>query len=134
MQTFLPYKSYFLSAKCLDWRRLGKQRVEAYQILNVLLARTGKDGWKNHPAVKMWRGYESSLALYFNTIVEEWIFRGYNNNMKFEPVEFEIIDPPWLGDERLHSSHRANLLRKDFTYYRKFGWREEPAEGYFWPS
>ena len=39
MQTFLPYPSFDASAKVLDYRRLGKQRVEAYQILNTI---TGK--------------------------------------------------------------------------------------------
>jgi hypothetical protein len=27
MQTFLPYPSFVKSAKCLDYRRLGKQRA-----------------------------------------------------------------------------------------------------------
>jgi hypothetical protein len=137
MQTFLPVKSYSFIAKILDWRRLGKQRVEAYQILNILLDRTTKTGWKNHPAVKMWKGYEISLSLYMNEMIREWKIRGYNNNMLYEDIgkscKSDIIHPPWLGDERLHSSHRANLLRKDYKYYSKFGWSEEPVEGYFWP-
>ena len=37
MQTFLPYPSFVESAKALDNKRLGKQRVEAYQILKTLL-------------------------------------------------------------------------------------------------
>lgn len=36
MQTFLPYADFSMSAKCLDYRRLGKQRVEAMQILNAI--------------------------------------------------------------------------------------------------
>ena len=52
MQTFLPYKSFKDSFKVLDYRRLGKQRVEAYQILNVLLGRTKTKGWSNHPATE----------------------------------------------------------------------------------
>ena len=36
MQTFLPYPDFTQSAKTLDYRRLGKQRVEAWQILNAL--------------------------------------------------------------------------------------------------
>ena len=45
MQTFLPYKSFNKSFKVLDYRRLGKQRVEAMQILNVLLGRRKTKGW-----------------------------------------------------------------------------------------
>lgn len=37
MQTFLPYASYTKSAKALDNKRLGKQRVETLQVLQVLL-------------------------------------------------------------------------------------------------
>ena len=36
MQTFLPFKSFHDSAKCLDYRRLGKQRVEVLQLLKAL--------------------------------------------------------------------------------------------------
>jgi len=51
VQTFLPYTDFIKSAKCLDYKRLGKQRVEAKQILNILLGETTKAGWTNHPAV-----------------------------------------------------------------------------------
>jgi len=37
MQTFLPYASYAESAKALDNKRLGKQRVETLQVFQVLL-------------------------------------------------------------------------------------------------
>ncbi|KAL3696168.1 hypothetical protein R1sor_010244 [Riccia sorocarpa] len=36
LNTFLPYSSFERSIQCLDNRRLGKQRVEAKQILNVI--------------------------------------------------------------------------------------------------
>ena len=36
MQTFLPYQNFIKSAKCLDYKRLGKQRVEALQIHNII--------------------------------------------------------------------------------------------------
>ena len=36
MQTFLPYESFEESASVLDWRRLGKQRVEGMQIINAI--------------------------------------------------------------------------------------------------
>lgn len=59
MQTFLPYQSFSDSASALDRQRLGKQRVEAWQILQAL---TGASrGWAHHPAAKMWRGFERAL-------------------------------------------------------------------------
>lgn len=36
MQTFLSYPDFTQSSKCLDDKRLGKQRVECLQILNTL--------------------------------------------------------------------------------------------------
>jgi len=40
MQTFLPFPDFAESAKCLDNRRLGKQRVEAKQILRINLLKS----------------------------------------------------------------------------------------------
>ena len=132
MQTFLPYSSFSKSFKVLDYRRLGKQRVEAKQILNVLLDRTTTKGWRNHPIVRMWDGYAPSLQLYHNLCITEWIHQGYNNNMELEDITDPIIYPHWLGNKSFHSSHRANLLRKDYEYYSQFGWDEDSENPYTW--
>jgi len=133
MQTFLPYPNLKKSLKTLDGRRLGKQRVEAFQILNILLNRTNKKGWRNHPVVSMWRGYENALKLYFNKAVKLWISRGYKNTMKLEVIEGKIILPNWIGSEKFHSSHRSNLLRKDKEFYSRFEWKEKNDLDYVWP-
>lgn len=44
MQTFLPYISFEESAACLDYRRLGKQRLEAKQLLNAIQPDYKRDG------------------------------------------------------------------------------------------
>lgn len=132
MQTFLPYPSFKRSAKVLDYRRLGKQRVEAFQLIEGM-RKPKQFGWRNHPAFKMWLGHSNALKMYFNTMVEEWIGRGYNNTMEPYVLRGNIFLPKWIGTRRLHSSHRANLLRKDPEHYGRFGWKEEPAEGYYWP-
>lgn len=138
MQTFLPYSSFFISAACLDYKRLGKQRVEAKQILNVLLGKAkindkGIIAWANHPAVKMWRGYELALAWYHNIMIQEWICRGYKNTMLLEELNGKLVFPPWLGNVDFHASHRSNLLRKDYQYYKAFGWPESLDLPYYWP-
>ena len=132
MQTFLPHKSFKKSFKVLDYRRLGKQRVESHQILNVLLNRTQTKGWRNHPIVRMWEGYEPALQLYFNMCVGEWVNRGYNNNMLLEDITEPIIYPHWLGNKSFHSSHRANLLRKDYEFYSIYKWKEDSENPYTW--
>lgn len=133
MQTFLPYESFKQSFACLDYRRLGKQRVEAMQILKAL--NNSNYGWQNHPAVKMWRGYEDALKLYMNLCIDEWIRRGYNNNMERAKLNGLVESfPPWLGDEKFHASHRSNLIRKDAEYYLKYGWNEPIDLDYVWPT
>ena len=133
MQTFLPYKDFYKSLQSLDYKRLGKQRVEAFQLLNVLLGRTKTKGWKNHPICKMWKGYENALKVYYNICLKEWIKRGYKNTMKFEEIEIKNMEQPeWWGNEDFHNSHKSNLLRKDFDFYSKYDWKVSPDEPYVW--
>ncbi len=134
MQTFLPYKDFKKNARVLDNRRLGKQRVEAFQILNILLNRTKTRGWRNHPAVLMWKGNVNSLKLYYNTCLFEWISRGFVNNMKFENIKGKIKEPSWIGKKKFHDSHKSNLLRKDKEHYGKFGWKVDDCLEYVWPK
>lgn len=130
LQTFLPYSDFRKSAQVLDYRRLGKQRVEALQIFKALT--TENYGWSNHPIVRMWKGYENALLEYKNIMIQEWIDRGFNNNMRMETNIEPRIYPPWLGNNELHASHRSNLLEKDFNFYSRFNWDEEPGREYIW--
>jgi hypothetical protein len=68
-----------------------------------------------------------------NACIDEWVRRGYRNTMPHYAAPAHVTLPPWLGDERLHASHRANLLRKSAGYYRRFGWTESPDMPYYWP-
>lgn len=137
MQTFLPYHDFADSLATLDTKRLGKQRVEAMQLVNSTLKLAqdpyAKVGWANHPARNMWNGYLDALKLYHNLSIEEWVRRGYKNTMKMYDLPDSIVLPPWVGNERIHSSHRSNLLRKDPIHYGKFGWSEPNDIPYFWP-
>jgi len=129
MQTFLPYPDFHASARVLDYRRLGKQRVEARQIGKAI--RDG-GGWSKHPAVTMWRGYENALIQYGNVMIQEWMRRGYKNTMEIIAIE-SCVMPPWMGDEAFHASHRGNLLRKDRAWYGRYGWTENADLPYIWP-
>ena len=133
MQTFLPYPDLQQSVRVLDYRRLGKQRVETFQVLNILLSRTQTKGWRNHPVTLMWEGYEPALQLYQNYTIKEWIDRGYKNTMQYEEIASgPIVMPPWFGLDELHKSHRSNLLRKDYEYYSQY-FDEDPNLEYYWP-
>jgi hypothetical protein len=146
MQTFLPYADYAKSAKCLDNKRLGKQRLECKQVLLSLGVavgphKPGKQGWRNHPAVRMWRGFEPSLVIYGACMCLEWRSRGFVDNLgdEFAALYGELahkprIKPGWIGVEEFHASHRSNLLRKDRKFYSKFGWTEPDDLPYVWPE
>lgn len=132
MQTFLPLPSFDESAMVLDPSRLGNQ---AYREGLTLL----RGGWKNHPASKMWIGYQRSLAEYILACFRELSKRGrdYPHHVQEVLRTMENLpnngNPPWLGLEKFHASHRANLIRKNPEWYGKFGWKESPDLPYFWP-
>lgn len=130
MQTFLPYADFRASVRCLDYRRLGKQRVEAMQLVQAIQT---NGTWLKHPAAQMWKDHVPALQFYHDCAVVEWIRRGYRNSMTlYLPTEVEM--PSWIGMETFHASHRSNLLRKDPTFYGQFGWTEPNNLPYVWPS
>jgi len=143
MQTFLPVPDWAESARYLDMRRLGKQRVECKQILHALGVPVGgalpaRRGWQNHPATLMWRGHEYALCAYAIAICCEWRARGYKDSLlpQFQAAQALLScsgPPPWLGDVEFHAAHRSNLLRKDPVYYAQFGWVEPDTLPYVWP-
>lgn len=136
MQTFLPLPSFQETARVLDPRRLNKQRVETFQLLNAIrgVDKFGQPkqhkGWVNHPAAVMWRQYVPALALYGVVMCEEWKRRGYNDHVDlhgtlariwFEEGGHKRTEYPyWFGREEFHTSHQSNLLRKDLEYYAEF--------------
>ncbi|MEO7260403.1 MAG: MSMEG_6728 family protein [Jatrophihabitantaceae bacterium] len=146
MQTFLPYPSFLASAQVLDRQRLGKQRVETLQILRAL--ELPDYGWQNHPAVRMWRGRTPALVRYGLDCVRVWTSRGHADSTADQIAEFapwvrartqadlqrDSLLPGWLGDERLHRSHRSQLIAKEPEFYRPL-FPESPENlDYFWPE
>jgi pyrimidine dimer DNA glycosylase len=133
VQTFLPYPDFERSARVLDAKRLGKQRVETIQVVRALTRPTY--GWANHPAVLMWKGYEEALGRYGLTCCEVWIQRGFGDTCAATiaadlrkagvttiRTQAELTEagalPPWLGEEPVHVSHQSALVRKDPEHYR----------------
>jgi hypothetical protein len=135
MQTFLPYSNFLKSAQVLDSKRLGKQRVECMQLINILEGKQITKGWKSHPALKMWEGYLDALKEYANTCIKEWISRGYKNTMKLYEVSSSYEYPWWLGNEDFHRAMRSRLIAKNRDFYiLQFPEDENFNEGkYFWP-
>jgi hypothetical protein len=145
VQTFLPYPDFAASAAVLDARRLGKQRVEALQVFRAL--RVTGYGWRHHPVVRMWAGYDEALVRYGLVICTVWrqagrgdtvqatLTREYGLPVRDQPTLAAAGElPPWLGWEPLHRSHRSALVRKDPDYYRpRFGAGLPADLPYEWP-
>lgn len=150
MQTFLPHGIDFKStAETLDRQRLLKQAVEAYQILRINAGLT--NGWRNHPAVKMWAGSEGYLYLYTNAIIDEVERRGYRNTYRGAITDLmdanyhdwhDDIPPPWIHDDRIKITHRGRLYEKSPEQYPQFLQEFKKFRNYvccrscnyFWPS
>jgi len=141
MQTFLPSPSFKLSASYLDNKRLGKQRVEAYQIL-CCLSKHSSTGWKNHPAVRMWEFFPPHLMEYIDAICDEWTSRGFQDSVKEKAREVYLNwnrivperypEPFWLNSS-FNDSHQSNLVRKDPIYYRQHFPSVPDNLPYLWP-
>jgi chromosome condensin MukBEF complex kleisin-like MukF subunit len=135
VQTFLPYPNYIRSVQALDNKRLGKQRVEAMQLINILENKTEGKGWRSHPALKMWIGYTNSLKYYCNCCIDEWIRRGFKNTMVKYDVDHQNEDPWFIGNVEFHRAMRARLIEKNEEFYLpKFPNDKGFNDGkYFWP-
>lgn len=156
MQTFVPEGDDLeLGFSKLDRQRLGKQRVETFQILNVLrgIDKNGDykvhKGWVNHPCTTMWRGHAYALAHYGYLCCVEWINRGYNDTMSWrfydamesmrcdnilESGTWNLQRPSWLTDDAVIVTHKSNLIRKDPEHYQPH-WPDIPDNlEYLWPT
>ena len=115
MQVFLPYNEYEQSIESLDDARLRKQCVEVFQILNAIKNRTG---WANHPISKMFFNHTNSLVTYGLYACLEAKDRGfkweknYDNIISFYKSNKSDDPPEWMGDQKLHDSHKSRLLEK----------------------
>lgn len=141
MQTFLPFECFQSSAKVLDQKRLGKQRVEVIQLLNAIKKiKNGEPvrGWKNHPCRKMWQNNTNALVLYGIAICNEWIGRGYNDTCLDKiAAHFDngsVDMPSWLGNPDFHLSHKSMLIQKNQLHYGSL-WPNVPDNlEYVWPE
>jgi hypothetical protein len=150
MQVFLPFPDFRQSVACLDRTRLGNQIWrEAKTLLN--------GGWANHPAARMWANYKPALVCYMYNGLQElhnkrWIkSEPFNKTVceltdlivnqysfAFDLVEARLLpeyNPPFIGNEDFHRSHRLNLLFKDPTHYSRFFSDPVPTTKpeYIWP-
>jgi len=128
MQVFRPYVDHAASARFLDDKRLGKQRIETKQVLLAILRRSGvlndgRKGWINHPIVLLYfnngKPYIDDLVGYFYAVIDEWERRGFRNNIVLNDIE------PLLG--RLESSSGTPVTPTMAREYRRVLLLKEPC-------
>ena len=133
MQTFLPHPAMRDSLDALDNKRLNKQILETYQILNILSGQSKSGAWAHHPAVLMWEGAENELWRYGQIAMTLAEYRGIKtdkNKANFKTLS-KIASIHWGDDEplwrksptvlkRVTTTHKANLYRKDPEYYSEY--------------
>lgn len=135
MQTFIPYPDYIKTAESLDDLRLVNQCCnESVRLYD------GK--WSSHPASKMWRDHRFHFTLYNLALATEWVKRreqhGKDSTNAYKWFTFwanegiklrhgDTTAPSWIGDDRVHSTHRSCLLAKNLDWYSQFGWSEKPT-------
>lgn len=150
MQTFLPCPGFADSARTLDVKRLGKQRVETIQVLRALTV--PGYGWRHHPAAAMWAGYEEGLVRYGLDVCGVWCGQGRSDTCAatlatdlaagtgltairtFDALAEAGELPPWHGDTAFHLSHQSALVRKDPAHYRPLFPEVSDDLPYVWPA
>jgi hypothetical protein len=148
MQTFTPYNDFEATARALDTKRLGKQRVEVIQIVRALTV--PGYAWASHPAVLMWKGYEEALGRYGLTMCDVWTERGFGDTCaetitedlrsigvdsirSYDELASAGALPVWLFNPDVHRSHQSALVRKDPEHYRRFFPDVADDIAYVWP-
>ena len=163
MQTFITNSTDSLGVENLDNKRLNKQLLEARQILNILVTMrndsTATPAWRNHPAVKMWRGHEWQLFRYCIRVVIAMQERGISYSKNYDAIDQLIKQvpditaddiPKWMADpiqfDKIITTHRSSLYYKDPVYYAQFEGEAEFLDNnrdwmlccdrcnYYWPT
>lgn len=137
MNTFVCEPTFEASARSLCRPRLGKQRLEVWQMLRALTGATR--GWVNHPAVRMWAGHERALAEFGLACHREWISRGYQDTTmdRLAALAETLPDtgnPWWVGDPDYLRSVRSVLITKDPTHYQPLWPDVAPGLPAYWPT
>lgn len=139
--TLLPFPNFKKTAAALDDDTLSKQRCDILRLLHHLV---GKDAYGTAPPpaslCAMWRGNEYWLAMFGLACCSEWRQRGKADSILnvfrvFVSAAPEVPPPHWLGDKKLHDSHKSALIRRNNRYYRmRFRWETIPDNiPIYWP-
>lgn len=145
----------------LDQARLGKQRVEAYQIVLAYEEATKRNpakysGWLNLPAVRMWDGYLPALYVYGILNCMVWRKAGHEDSLleQFQlrrriwlstqnnggdSASAQPRRPWWFGHPAMVRTHQTKLYHKNSAawveQHKTATAKHEPMKlPYLWPD
>lgn len=70
-------------------------------------------GYKKHPAIPLWLGFEDALMDYINAHIEVWIARGKNNTMKTYTVPKNYPRPAWSLSNAVINNFKSTLVDRE---------------------
>jgi hypothetical protein len=92
--------------------------------------------------LEMWEGHEPQLCEYALVLVGNWERRKLVGSYRTEferhmewatSGDFNMAKPDWFGDEQVHLSHKAALIRMEPTFYAALFPGVDPAMQMVWP-
>ena len=157
-RTWVPLEDMTASAATLNQQHIVAQLGEGSIVLRALLEPCDGAGWRHHPAVRMWRGYEPAFVRYLVLHSAEARRRGYytvNFDRRFTTaggaadffdtnfavvsahmppnlVPASIVMPWWWGGE-IHARDRAALVARFPEHYGPIWPDVEPLDEPWWP-
>lgn len=84
-----------------------------------------KMGFATHPCTSMWYGHEDALKDYINCHIDEWVSRGYKNDMtKYTLKDINYQRPAWTEMSEVHNMFRCaclykEIVRSEVPWYQK---------------
>jgi hypothetical protein len=70
-------------------------------------------GFRKHPAICMWLGFEEALKDYINAHIEIWISRGKNNTMRTYTVPPNYLRPHWTFSDSVINNFKSTLIERE---------------------
>ena len=89
MNLFVPYEDIEKSVRALDDKRLNKQILECYQILQVALGNSR--GYENHPVVKHYIAYPNGCLFCAVLACRKYLYR-FNKTHKYHDFFDYVFD------------------------------------------
>lgn len=140
-RTWVPEQDLRRCAEVLERRHLTAQISEGLIVLRALMEPDDGAGWRRHPCVRMWRGYERFYCAYGVEMCREFRRRfGTVDHCLPQYVAAwqwlcpqDMTPPWWWGRHAVHAADRATLVARFPEHYGPIWPDVEPRDQAAWP-